>query len=252
MQKQLSRYAVLGALTLGTLAWVFSLPPIPQDPGYHLFADIRRFAGIPNGMDVLSSLAFLFVGIPGLRFCLRGGSGAARPAWLVFFAGVTLVSIGSAWYHWNPSNVTLLWDRLPMTVGFMGLVVALLGEYVAIRLVPVALIPAIAFGVSSVLYWHWTDDLRLYAWVQFFPLLLLPVVMLLFRSRYTHQWLLPVALGWYILAKFAELNDGAVFQGTQGLVGGHTVKHLLAAACCYTLLVMLRKRRHLKEQARDL
>jgi len=28
-----------------------------------------------------------------------------------------------------------------------------------------------AIGVSSLLLWRWTDDLRLYAWVQFFPCL---------------------------------------------------------------------------------
>ena len=135
MEKLRWRYAVLGALTLGTLAWVLRLPPIPQDPGYHVFADTRSVAGIPNFLDVVSNAAFLCVGVFGFLFCLRNEPGAARPAWLVFFAGVALVSVGSAWYHWDPANATLVWDRLPMTVGFMGLFVALLAEYVTIRLV---------------------------------------------------------------------------------------------------------------------
>jgi hypothetical protein len=32
-----------------------------------------------------------------------------------------------------------------------------------------------SIGVFSMLLWHWTGDLRLYAWVQFFPCLALPL-----------------------------------------------------------------------------
>jgi hypothetical protein len=242
MQEHYWRYAVLVVFTLGAFVWVLGLPPIPQDPGYHAFADTRSFFGIPNCLDVVSNVAFLCVGILGLRYCLQHAPGAARPAWLVFFTGVAMVSVGSAWYHWNPTNASLVWDRLPMTVGFMGLFVALLGEYVAIRLVAVLLIPAVVLGAFTVLYWRWTDDLRLYAWVQFFPLVMLPVVMLLFKSRYPHQWLLAVALALYVLAKVAEMYDTSTFQVSQGLVSGHTIKHLLAAAACYSVLLLLQKR----------
>ncbi|MBT3812899.1 MAG: hypothetical protein HOE45_04700 [Gammaproteobacteria bacterium] len=38
-----------------------------------------------------------------------------------------LVAAGSSYYHWNPNNQTLVWDRLPMTICFMSLFVALLG-----------------------------------------------------------------------------------------------------------------------------
>lgn len=42
----------------------------------------------------------------------------------VLFAGVLLTSAGSTWYHLAPTNDSLVWDRLPMTLGFMGLFAA--------------------------------------------------------------------------------------------------------------------------------
>jgi hypothetical protein len=70
--------------------------------------------------------------------------------WYVLFAGITLVSFGSAYYHWSPNDTILFWDRLPMTIGFIGLLVALFGEYIAQRLSRFLLIPALLLGVGSV------------------------------------------------------------------------------------------------------
>lgn len=238
------RHALLIGLVFGSLVYLLSLDPISQNTKYHLFADTRSFIGIPNCIDVLSNLLFLAVGILGLQVSLRRKLGNARIAWIILFVGVGLVSVGSAYYHWNPSNETLVWDRLPMTIGFMGLFVALLGEYVDKRLVRLLLFPAIALGIASVLYWNWTDDLRPYYWVQFFPLLALPALMILFRNNYcySHQWLLPAALFWYVLAKVTELYDVSIFSYTQGFVSGHSLKHLFAATGCYTILIMLQRR----------
>jgi len=137
------RYGILVLLMLGSLFTVMSLEPIPQNLAYHDFADQRKFLGIPNVLDVISNLAFLLVGVLGLRYCIRADLGVGRLAWIVLFAGVSLVSVGSAYYHWAPSNETLLWDRFPMAVGFMCLFVALLGEYVNRRLPRWVLTPAV-------------------------------------------------------------------------------------------------------------
>ena len=233
------------ALACATLALVYQLPSIPQDFRYHDFADRRALAGIPNFLNVVSSLVFLPVGVAGVRHCLVRERGGSRSAWLMFFAGVALVSAGSAYYHWNPSSATLVWDRLPMTIGFMALVVAILGEALDAPIVRRLLWPAIALGVFSIVEWYRADDLRLYAWVQFFPLLLVPLALLVTPVRWTQRWLLGAALGCYVLAKFAELADSRLFALSGALVSGHTLKHLLAAAACYCLLWMLQRRRPL-------
>ena len=43
-------------------AIVLLLPRIPQDPAYHVMADQRTVAGLPNAFDVLSNLPFAVVG----------------------------------------------------------------------------------------------------------------------------------------------------------------------------------------------
>ena len=58
----------------------------------------------------------------------------ARERWpyALFFAGVALTGLGSAYYHWAPDTPRLFWDRLPMTVGFMALLAAIVAERVSV------------------------------------------------------------------------------------------------------------------------
>src|SRR5512147_349874 len=146
------RHALLLVVVAGSLAFMLSRQPFGQDPNYHYFADRRAFFGVPNFFDVISNIPFLLVGMAGISFCRENRLMTLRSAWLTFFTGVAIVSAGSAYYHGNPTNETLVWDRLPMTIGFMGLFVALLVEYVNARLGRFLLAPAILVGLSSVLY----------------------------------------------------------------------------------------------------
>jgi hypothetical protein len=239
------RYAVLGMVMAGSLAILLSVPPIAQSMAYHVFADTRLFCGVPNFWNVATNFPFLVVGIAGVVVCFRDRTMIARPAWVTCFAGIALVCVGSTYYHWNPNSDTLVWDRLPMTVGFMGLLAALLAEYVDVRLGKWLLAPAVVVGIASVFYWHSFDDLRFYVWVQLVPLLVVPAVMLLFKPRYSRQWMLLVAVGWYSLAKVAEAGDHQIFAWTGGTFSGHSIKHLLAAVGCFELVQMLRLRKPL-------
>lgn len=229
-------------LALVALIAVLSLPPIPQDPAYHDFADNRAFFGVPAFLNVITNLAFLIVGAVGVRACTTSAIAGARWAWLTCFGGVALVGLGSSYYHLAPDNDTLVWDRLPMSVGFMGLLVAVLTEHLHPRLEKILLAPAVLLGAASVLVWHVANDLRLYVWVQFMPLLVIPAVLLLFDSGYTHRRLLLVALAVYALAKLAEYYDRAVFEATGEIISGHSLKHLLAALALFVVYRMLERR----------
>lgn len=240
------RHALLLALVFGSLLLVFLLPPIRQDTAYHKFADARAWLGIPNFLDVLSNVAFLYVGLSGLASWYKRRLVGGNVPWVTFFVGIALVGFGSAYYHWAPRNDTLVWDRLPMTMGFMAMFVALLSESFGDRVWRVFLVPALVVGLATVLYWHWFDDLRFYAWVQFMPLLAVPVLIGLFRSRYSHRHWLLWALACYVLAKIVEIFDPQIFILTGGLVAGHAVKHLLAATGCFLILQMLRRRLQLE------
>lgn len=235
------RHACLLFLAFGSLAILWSRPPIVQDLRYHDFADRGAGFGLPNFFNVISNLPFLLAGFAGLKFC-RTRKGEMNVAWAIFFAGVGLVSFGSGWYHLRPDNASLVWDRLPMTIGFMAMTSALLGEWLSERLGRWMLLPALLVGFWSVAHWQRFDDLRFYAWVQFAPLLVLPAMMAMFPSRYSHRGLLWLAMGFYALAKVLETSDGAIFWLTGGIIGGHPLKHLASAAACWTILEMLKRR----------
>ena len=240
------REMVVGFLSVGSFLSFLFIAPIPQDPAYHQFADFKTVWRIPNFLNVVTSLSFVVVGLLGI---LSGRTHQQMPApwsWRTLFGAVTLVGLGSAYYHWAPSHWTLVWDRLPMAVGFMALFVALLNERVNPKLEPILLLPLCLVAVFSVVYWHFTDDLRFYIWVQASPLLGILILLMLFRGRYTHQAYLVSALGLYILAKAAEVEDPSIYSMTRQTFSGHSLKHLLSAWGVFLIYQMLNRRR-LKE-----
>ncbi len=235
---------VLAAVSLAGVLLTIFVPAFPQDLAYHDFADQRRFGGIPNTFDVLSNVPFVLVGLGGLNQLRRGCPAGCLPALLwhyrIFFLGVLLTGFGSAYYHWRPANATLVWDRLPMTIGFMAFFCLLVGEAISLRAGRRLLFPLLLLGVASVLYWHITEqqgrgDLRWYVLVQFLPILLTPYILGCFRSSLSEKFWFWALAGFYLLAKLLELTDSFWFDWT-GFVSGHTLKHLLAAAAAAWLL----------------
>ena len=218
-----------------SLVALLLLPPIPQDQGYHQFADQRTLLGVPNFWNVVSNIPFIAVGALGLRQFHRD------PAIILLFLGILLTGFGSSYYHLDPNDRTLFWDRLPMAISFMAILAITVEERVNARAGAVLLWPLTAIGVLSLLLWHWTGDLRLYVWVQFFPCLALPLIFLAFRPKYsgTFYWL--IAAAFYALAKLLEFYDGAIYSAGS-ILSGHTLKHLAAAAACVAILRYFQKR----------
>lgn len=231
------------------------LPPIPQPQWYHMFADQRGFWGIPNFNNVASNLPFAAVGIWGLVFLLRAGSTQngrhfldAREPWpyFVVFAGLILTAAGSAYYHLQPDNRTLVWDRLPIVIVLMALLAAIVAERMSLRAGLLLLPLFLLIGVGSVWQWYASEvrgagDMRFYAAVQLYSVLFLLIALLL-PSRYTRRWDLAIVAGFYVLAKILESLDRPIFE-LGHVVSGHTLKHLAAACAGYWILRMLQKRR---------
>lgn len=228
-----SRRLLIGGVSAAAIVAAFWLDRIPQDPGYHEFADGNTLFGIPSFWNVATNLPFLFAGLIGLAWRSRLRVQAQQAQYMTFCVGISLVSIGSAYYHWAPSTPTLVWDRLPMTVAFMALFSAVVQDRVSERLGRILLWPLIVAGIATIIWWYWSElegrgDLRPYAVVQFLPMLLIPLMLLLFSGRGLRDGWLWAAVAAYALAKIAEYFDAAIYAAT-GFLGGHGLKHLLAA-----------------------
>jgi hypothetical protein len=224
-------------LGLATALGLWMIPPIAQDMAYHDLADKRPFMGIANFGDVGSNLAFIIAGFWGWAtayrrqlFQFRG----ERYIWYSFFASVVMVGFGSSYYHLTPSNATLAWDRLPMTLAFMSFFSYIIMERIdpttGFRFFPSLLL----LGVASIWYWDYTEslgngDLRPYAWVQFFPMLVIPLLLIFTKARYSNGHYFYAMLACYAASKLLEHFDSAIFVITNGYVSGHTLKHLVAA-----------------------
>ena len=256
---QRTRIGLLLALTLVVVVVFLSLPRFAQPLSYHHFADQRGFLGIHNFGDVASNLPFAVIGIWGTAFVLLSDPTSLREhfpdlrerwPYLMVFVGLVFTAFGSSYYHLNPDNARLVWDRIPMTIVFMSMVAAVISERVSVR-AGLCLLPLLLLvGVGSVLQWYASElrgagDLRLYAAVQVYSGLVLLFALLL-PARYTRGSDFGVVVGFYVLAKLLELLDRPIFS-VGHWVSGHTLKHLAAAGAGSWILRMVQRRRILRD-----
>lgn len=238
-----AKLLVLAALTVAAIAAAMLMPRIAQDPLYHSFADQRILWGIANFMNVASNLPFVIVGIYGMIMLKKYDAGKLLPVYAALFIGIILTGLGSAYYHYTPDNDTLVWDRLPMTIVFMSLLSAIIAQRIDERAGLRLLIPLLLAGIASVWWWHHTEqagagDLRAYGLVQFYPMLFIPLVIVLFRPPPHDRWLRPLV--WvviaYAIAKACERFDHEIFSAAG--ISGHSLKHLAAAAATFFIVRM--------------
>ncbi|MQL87981.1 hypothetical protein Taro_020522 [Colocasia esculenta] len=203
-------------------------PAIPQSQEYHQFADQRRmFLGIPNTLNVISNFPFLVIGIIGLILCHHGNYFRLSLegeiwGWTCFFIGVAAVAFGSSYYHLDPNDSRLVWDRLPMTIAFTSIVAIFITERIDEKTGTASILPLLLAG--------------------FVPCIAIPIMAILMPPMYTHSSYWLWAAGFYLLAKIEEAEDKMIYGWTHHIVSGHTLKHLCAAMVPVFLTLMLAKR----------
>ena len=242
--------AFLLVFTLLAAAAAFLLPAMPQPLDYHHFADQRAVFGIGNFLDVVTNVAFLLAGLAGLAVVFSGRACFEFPGerwpYAVFFLGVLLTAAGSAWYHLSPDNETLFWDRLPMTIAFMGLLSSQIVDRVSVRAGLALLVPMLLVGMGSVVYWIVTEragagNVLPYGILQGYSVVVLLIMATLHRSRYTRANDVYFIFGWYVLAKVLESMDAEILA-LGHVVSGHSLKHVAAAAAGFVACRMLLRR----------
>jgi len=240
----------IGTITLISFIVIWFIAPIPQDANYHNFADSRNILQVSNFWNVISNVPYFLVGIYAFYKLLSLKSltiiNETKQAYVIFFGGVTLVAFGSGYYHLNPSNETLLWDRLPMTIAFMALFSFVISEFFSLKLGKYLLLPLLFLGMTSVFYWFFSEldnagDLRAYALVQFLPMLIMPMMFLFFKASFSlvlGYWYLLLC---YLLAKVFEHFDSQIYE-LLGFISGHSLKHIISALGVYILVRTFEKR----------
>lgn len=248
------KVSILLSITLLAVLGIAFVPEIAQEQIYHHFADQRTVLGIPNFWNVVSNIPFLIIGAIGINGVLQKNRltllPEISPIYLTFFLGIFLTGIGSGYYHLWPSNATLVFDRLAMAVAFMALFTIIISEFISEKAGKRLFFPLLLFGIFSVGYWYFTEsnaagDLRLYVLVQFLPMLLIPLILLLFPPRFSHIALIWSALVAYLLSKIAEMSDEILYLVFGG-VSGHSLKHLFSALSVYLFFLALQKRLPIK------
>ena len=239
----------LAAIVPFILAWFVT--PFGQDPAYHRFADQRVLLGIPHFADVVSNIGLLIVGALGLAF-VTGGRGRAiltepweRLPYQVFFTGIALIAFGSAYYHADPTDQTLFWDRLAMTIAYLALLALFIADRVHGPVGVRAMLPLlVGLGVGALIYWRLGEaagdgDLRFYFLTQIYPALMIPLICLLFPRRHTDGRYVLYLFLCYGLVVGSEWLDHEIYALSAGVVSGHSLKHLFAALAAYMIHIML-------------
>ncbi len=208
--------------------------PIYQWANYHDFADKRDFCGIPNFLDVSSNSVFLVIGLMMLKNIFKSSE---QVMYYGMSISLILLFLGSAYYHWSPDDIRLVYDRLPIA-SFFSILFIYINE--KIQLIQSEYKNKIYFSywllsVLSVLIWSMTGDLRFYAVAQFFPLVMILIYFMvgfldkkesIFAKNDVKSYAILI-IG-YGIAKAFESLDYEILSMTQGLISGHTIKHMIA------------------------
>jgi hypothetical protein len=230
------KIAILVGLAVAGAALLWAIGPIERTTYTVSFADQRAVFGVPHFFNIVSNLPFAIVGAIGLAGLGRRPA-ELRPALAVLYAGIFLTAFGSAYHHLAPSFDRLLWDRLPMTLAFAGVLAAALADRVDVRAAGPWLAPIVAAAMASAIYWHATGQLRPYVFVQGYPMIAVPAMLLLYPRRHLDGRHFFAAVAVYGLAKICERHDAEIFE-LGNLVSGHTLKHLVAGWATWHLVAM--------------
>lgn len=217
----------------GALLWAVFGPAVPQHAHYHDFADARVWLGVPCALDVLSNLPFAVGGLWGLATLQRlqpgAKAGGQQHLAALFFIGLVLTALCSGFYHLHPDNAGLVIDRLGMVVAFAGLLAVAVADRVSARAGVLTAATVLLLGPLSI--WAWAASGNLLSWVVLQAGGVLLMLTLASFRPVVGAWgvSLGVVVTFYALAKVLELSDHLVFEWTDGLVSGHSLKHVVAA-----------------------
>jgi len=233
-RRTVAEWLVVVALIAALIALIV-LGPIERGETFHHYADQRRWLGIPHAGDVLSNLAFVIAALRYVRHV---------PALAV---AVAAIGVGSAIYHWSPSDTTLVVDWAPIGITLMLVLATVIGDRIGPRLARVTLTGGPLAAVGAVGYWLVTGgtgdgdgargNMAPYVAVQLLGVALPPLLAVVAPGRIATRWLL-AAVGCFAIARVLGANDAVLLDAIG--ISGHSLKHLAAAAAAACVLRAVR------------
>jgi hypothetical protein len=241
------REKALLAFTLLLTAIASFAAPIAELSGYFAFADQRELLGLPRAMDVLSNLPFLLAGLYGLAALTKTTESVTffKPFAAVFFTGLVVTSIGSAYFHLQPLEAgRLAVDRFGMLIAFTGLVSLSSALKISLRAGAALAIFVTIAGAVSIYVGNSTGNALPWALVQFGGLGLIIGFASLKTPDLQSNDLPNLGLWWivvvYAAAKAFEMADQPVFDWTQRLISGHSLKHIVASLAAWPVIAFFK------------
>jgi hypothetical protein len=226
-----SEISFLTGLIILILLAIF-LPSIEQNQNYHNFADQRVLFGVNNAFDTLSNLAFIIVGALGLVNFYNNQyikiSNSFSVILNLFFISIILTGLGSSFYHLSPNDFTLVFDRLAMSLVFASILAMLAYLKISPRFGLHTLAELLILAPLTVLIWKFNGNLTPYVVLQFGGIILVILTLLLTKTRMQGPCFTSLII-LYGAAKLVEFYDEKIFNLSQNLISGHTLKHLIAA-----------------------
>ena len=145
---------------------------------------------------------------------------------------IILLAIASAYYHLNPSNDTIFMDLMMIATTSM-IVLIMFTNYTDIRGILLYI-----YGVFSIIYWKYNNDLRPYM------VILIGVPLYIIVKHYKNLNLrnfIYIIIISNIILRLSEHNDHAIYKITNNQISGHTIKHIFAGIGIFYVIIMLQK-----------
>jgi len=180
---------------------------------------------------VAPGLIFFILGLLGLWKLWAQRSTFVRSIWMVFFIASIGIGLGSGYYHLDPSDQRLFWDRLSVSTAFMALLAGVITERTSLNRAKAITPFLILAGMGSIFYWAWSGDIRFYLLIQCFSIIALPLLCFCFPMK-GDKYIYGVVI-FYVLAKLVEMVDGQIFSLTHQMISGLTLKELCGAVGVY-------------------
>jgi hypothetical protein len=231
--------ALMLAMALAAVVGLVAWGPVGLVPHMHHFVDEGTWLGVPNGLNVLSHVPLIPIGLWGIwRVSRLPSNERLRWIWGWFFLCQMLATLGGMFYHLAPGDSAFIWDQVPKSAACSLFAFAFLAERIDRRFgespaIAAALIASLLGGIWWLysLHHEGVGDLRPLIWLEMLPVLLVATGAWTLRGHLLSRqdWMRSQIS--FAVAQTVDWTDGTVFELTHHAIGGHSVRHLALAAC---------------------